>query len=73
MGITLSVRPVDQQQRHLAVRLCSKCYCAMSVVDVLARRFRLASNRYVVLESANVKVYPYLVMVSNGLFEETNE
>ena len=41
--------------------------------DVLARRFRLASNRYIVWASANVKLYPYQAMISNGLFEETNE
>ena len=45
----------------------------MSEVDVLAKRFRLAPNRYIVCESANVKVWPYQVMISNGLFGETNE
>ena len=40
MGISLSVRPVDQQQSHLAVRY-SEWYCATSGVDALARRFRL--------------------------------
>ena len=45
----------------------------MSGVDVLARVFRLALNRYFVCESANVKVGQYQVMISNGLFEETNE
>ena len=45
----------------------------MSGVDVLARRFRLASNRYIVCESVNIKVCQYQVMISNGLFEETNE
>ena len=40
---------------------------------MLARRFRLAWNRYIVRESANVKVCQYQVMISNGLFEETNE
>ena len=42
-------------------------------VDVLARRFILASNRCIVHGSANVKLCPYQVMISNGLFEETNE
>ena len=32
----------------------------------------LASNRYIVREGANIKVCLYQVM-SNGLFEETNE
>ena len=73
MRISLSVRPVDQQQRQLAVRFYSKWYCATSGVNVLARRFRLASNRYIVHESTNVKVRKYQVMISNGLFEETNE
>ena len=45
----------------------------MSGVDELARTFRLASNRYIVCESANVRVCQYQVMISNGLFEETNE
>ena len=50
--ISLSVRPVDQQRRELAVRLYSKWYCATSGVDVLARNFRLALNRYIVCERA---------------------
>ena len=45
----------------------------MSGVDVLAWRFRLASNRYTVHESANAKVCQYQQILSNGLFEETNE
>ena len=73
MGISLSVRPVDQQQRQLAVRFYSKWYYAISGVDALARRFRLAPNRYIVRESANVKVCQYQVIISNILFEETNE
>ena len=39
----------------------------------LARSFRLAWNRYIVCESAYMKVCPYQVMIRNGLFEETNE
>ena len=74
MGISPSVKPVDQQRKQLAVRFYSNWYCAMPGVDVLAaRRFRLASNRYIVCASANVKLYPYQTMISNGLFEETNE
>ena len=73
MGISFSVRPVDQQQRQLTVRFYSKWYCTMWGVDVLARRFILASNRYIVHGSANVKLCPYQVMISNSLFEETNE
>ena len=73
MGISLLVRPVDQQRRRLAVRFYSKWYCATSGVDVLARSFRLALNRYIVRGSANVKVCQYQGMISNGLFEETNE
>ena len=45
----------------------------MSGVDVLARRFRLASNRYIVQKSVNIKEFQYQVMIRNGLFEETNE
>ena len=33
----------------------------------------MASNRFIVREIANIKVYQYQVMISNGLFEETNE
>ena len=73
MGISLSVRLVDQQQRQVAVRFFSKWHCAMSGFDALARRFRLALNRYIVRESANMKVCPDQVMINNGLFEETNE
>ena len=39
----------------------------------IARTFWLASNRFIVREIANIKVYQYQVMISNGLFEETNE
>ena len=45
----------------------------MSGVDLSARGFRLVSNRYIVHESANVKVCQYQVTISNGLFEEFNE
>ena len=45
----------------------------MSGVDELARIFRLVSNRYIVCESANIRVCQYQVMITNGLFEETNE
>ena len=41
--------------------------------DVLARRYRLASNKYTVCKSANMKVYQSSVMISNSLYEETNE
>ena len=73
MGISLSVRSVDQQQRQLAVRFYSKWYCAMSGVDVLAKSFQLASNRYIVHESLYMKVSLYQVLIRNGLFEETDE
>ena len=55
------------------MRFYSKWSCATSGVSVLARRFGLASNRYIVHESANIKVCPTQVMISNILFEETNE
>ena len=71
--VFLSIRSEDQQRKHLVVRFYSKWYCAKSGVDVLAKRFRLASNRYIVRESANIKVYLYQVMISNGLYEENNE
>ena len=71
-GISLLVRPVNQQQRQLVVRFYSNKYCATSSVNVLAKRFRLTSNRYIVCESANIKVCQYQAMISNGLFEETN-
>ena len=44
----------------------------MSGVNVLARRFSLASNRYIVRGSVNVNCL-YQAMISKGLFEETNE
>ena len=59
MDIPLPVRPVDQQQSQMAVRFYSKWYCGTSEVNVLARRFRLASNRYIVCESADIKVCQY--------------
>ena len=55
------------------MRFSSKWYRATTEVDVLSRRFRLASNRSVVRESANVKVCQYQKMIRNALFEETNE
>ena len=73
MDISLSVRPVDQQQRQMAVKFYFQWYCGTSGVNVLARRFRLTSNRCIVCESADIKVCQYQVMISNGLFEETNE
>ena len=45
----------------------------MSGVNVLATRFRLALNRYIVCESANIKLCPYQVMITNILFEENNK
>ena len=45
MGISLSVRPVDQQRRQLAVRFYSRWYYVRSGVGVSARRIRLAMNR----------------------------
>ena len=47
--------------------------CKGSRVDVLAKIFRLALNRYIAHESANIKLCQYQVMVSNGLFEKTTE
>ena len=55
------------------MRFNSKWNSAVSGVNKLARRFRLASNRYIVRENANIKLCPYQIMISNGLFEETNE
>ena len=73
MGITLLVRPVDQQQRQLSVRFYPKWYCAMSGVDVLAWIFSLASNKHIVHENANVKACQYQEIVSNDLFKDINE
>ena len=73
MSISLSVKPVDQQWGQLAVRLYSKWYCATSGVDVLARRFRLDPNRDIICEKASAKVCQHQVIISNGLFEETNK
>ena len=64
---------MDQQQRKLTLIFYSKWYCAFSGVNVLARRFKLALNRYIFCKSLNVKVCQYQVLISNGLFEETNE
>ena len=63
MGVSLLVRLVDQQWRQLAAIFYSKWYCATSQVDVLARRFSLASNRYIVYESAIVKECQYQGMI----------
>ena len=68
MGFSLLVRLVDQQRRQLAVRFYSNWYCAMAGVNVLATRFMLALNKYIVHESANIKECPYQVMIHNGLF-----
>ena len=45
----------------------------MSWVDVLGRKFTLALSRYIVCESADIKLCPYQVMITNILFVETNE
>ena len=63
MGVSLLIRLVDQQWRQLAAIFYSKWYCTTSQVDVLARRFSLASNRYIVHESAIVKECQYQGMI----------
>ena len=45
-GISLSVKPVDQQQRQLAVRFYSWWYHKGSGVGVSARRIASAMNRF---------------------------
>ena len=55
------------------MRFYSKWYCATSGVDILARRLRLALNGYIVCEQADVKLCPYQAIISNGLFQETND
>ena len=68
MSISLLVRLADQQRRQPAVRIFSKWYCARSSVDVLlARRFKLASNRYIVRKNANVKLCQYQLMIMVSL------
>ena len=44
---------------------------ALSGQESMARRLTLASSRYIVCESANVKVCQYQVMIS--LLEENNK
>ena len=67
-GFYQLVRPVDQQCSQ-QIEFLSKWYCATPGVSVLARRFRLASNRYIVHKSANVKVCQYQIMTSNGFLK----
>ena len=62
---------MDQQRRQLAVRFYSEWYCATSRLDVLAIRFCLALNRYIVWESVDINQYQ--VMICSDLFEETDE
>lgn len=45
-GSSLSVRPVDQKRRQLAVGVCSKQYVTRSGVGVLAMNIRLVMNSY---------------------------
>ena len=49
--------------------LYPKWYRPRSGVNVLARRFRLASKRHIVHESVNMKVCPYQVMINDALLE----
>ena len=63
MGTLSWLRPANQQQRQLAVRFYSKWYCATSGVEVLTRRIRLAASRYIVHESATIKVCLYEVTI----------
>ena len=72
MGISHSVRPVNQQQKAagsevlLEVVLCNvRSRCISQEIQ--------AGFEQIHRESANVKVCQYQVMMSNGLFEETNE
>ena len=55
------------------MRFYSKWYFTTSGVNVLARRFRLAPNRYIACEKANVKVCQHQEIISAVLFDETNE
>ena len=80
MGISLSVRPLDQQRGQLAVRFYSKWYCAMSGVNVLSRKFRLASNRYIVCEEPDnfclASIFAGPILESKGMcaiFQERGE
>ena len=47
MGISLSIRPVAQQGRQLAVRFYSRWHYARSGMGVSARRIRLAMTLFV--------------------------
>ena len=46
VGISLSVRPVDQQRMQLVVNFCSQQYNVRSGVGVSARRIGSAMNRF---------------------------
>ena len=45
MDSYLLVRPLDQWQKHLAARFCSRLYIMRSGVGILARKIRLAATR----------------------------
>ena len=66
LGVHVHTRPVDQQQRQLVVRFYSNWYWAASRNDVLAKRFKLVSNRYTVRESANIKCKHKSMSVPNN-------
>ena len=57
MGISLSVRPVDQQRRQLAERFYSKWYCVRSGVSVSARRIGSSMNRFYTNRSSHWEVF----------------
>ena len=45
--VFFSLKSVGQQQRQLAVRVCSMCYTVRSGVGVLAKDYRLAINEVI--------------------------
>ena len=47
MGNFLLVRPADQWQKQLAVKLYSRWYIVRSRIGILARQIRLAMTRVV--------------------------
>ena len=51
MGISLSVRPVDQQRRQLAVSFYFRCYYVGSGVGVSTRRIGSAMNRFYTMQT----------------------
>ena len=78
MGISLSVRPVDQQQRQLAVTFYCRWYYVGSGVGVSGRRTGAALNRFYtkqtkIFEPKNFRILLFLIFSTKLFVAQSTE